>query len=39
MIGDPPIDLRAVIEPRDETTTARGSFPLVNRAFRIVERL
>jgi hypothetical protein len=30
---------RAVNQPGEEAATARGSFPPLNRAFRIVERL
>jgi hypothetical protein len=29
----------AVNQPGEEAAAARGSFPLLNRAFRIVERL
>jgi hypothetical protein len=29
----------AVNQPGEEAATARGSFPLLSRAFRIVERL
>jgi hypothetical protein len=29
----------AVNQPDEEAAAARGSFPLLNRAFRIVERL
>jgi hypothetical protein len=39
MSGDPPLSAGAVSRRREETASARGSFPLLNRAFRIVERL